>query len=559
MCYAIIYSMQSISLDIQHLILGLGNSCSPPDGQQKEYNIRKNIMNILNNIKKTAENDGDRLVFHSRDGSITYRELWEQSGRLAAWLNEHADADRRPVPVYGHKSPFMLVCFLACTRSGRAYCPLDINMPQERIDEIIQTVGSRFVLATRPLVTGQADVIGPDEIREISLRGVKSGEGAEAPADIDEKYSNKPEDIHYIIFTSGSTGKPKGVRITTGNLNAYLDWSRTLVGDKSGVFLNQAPFSFDLSVMDLYTGLATGSAIYAADEALQQDVPKLMDYLKEGDLQYWVSTPSFADVCLSDPSFNRDSFPALEAFLFCGETLTKRTAGKLMERFPDAAVINTYGPTECTVCVTSVRVTEELMADDRPLPIGRAKPGTEFYIMREDGSFAGAGETGELIITGDTVSPGYFRNPEKTAEVFGEIEPDSAGRKIYAYKTGDSGYKEADGMLYYAGRIDHQIKLHGYRIELGDIEANLLKISEITGAAVIPEKNEDGTVKHLAAFVVPSAESRMTDCYENRKKIRTGLKDMLPSYMVPKKVRFIDEMPLTANGKIDRKKLGELL
>ena len=114
-------------------------------------------------------------------------------------------------------------------------------------------------------------------------------------------------------------------------------------------------------------------------------------------------------------------------------------------------------------------------------------------------------------------------------------------------------------MLYYTGRIDHQIKLHGYRIELGDIEANLLKISEITGAAVIPEKNEDGIVKYLAAFVVPSAESGMTDCYANRKMIRTELKKMVPSYMVPKKVCFINEMPLTANGKINRKKLGELL
>lgn len=506
-------------------------------------------MNILDNIRKTAENTGSRLAFHSRDGSITYHELWEQSGRLAAWLNDHADKDRRPVPVYGHKSPLMLVCFLACTRSGRAYCPLDINMPPERINEIIQTVGNRFILATRPLMTDQAEVVGPDEIRRILQCDVQ----------IEETASNKPEDVHYIIFTSGSTGKPKGVRITTGNLNAYLDWSRTLVGNKSGVFLNQAPFSFDLSVMDLYTGLATGSAIYAADGDLQQDVPKLMSYLKKGSLQYWVSTPSFADVCLSDPSFNSDSFPSLESFLFCGETLTKRTAGNLAKRFPDAEIINTYGPTECTVCVTSVRITDELMADDRPLPIGRAKPGTEFYIMKEDGTFAGVGEPGELIITGDTVSPGYFRNPEKTAEVFVEIEPNGENEKIYAYKTGDSGYMEADGMLYYTGRIDHQIKLHGYRIELGDIESNLLKISEITGTAVIPEKNEDGIVKYLAAFVVPSAESGMTDCYANRKKIRTELKKMIPSYMVPKKICFINEMPLTANGKINRKRLEELL
>jgi len=504
-------------------------------------------MNILGAIEKNANANGGRLAFSSRAGEITYQSLWEGSDRLAAWIDGKLKDNKKPVVVYGHKSPLMLVCFLACAKSGRAYCPVDTCMPPERIGEIVEAVDNTLVLATEPL-----DVRG---------RFIADSTLIERCMSYEERITKdkwlSPEHVFYIIFTSGSTGKPKGVMITENNLDNYCEWSRNLGGDaedKDGsVFLNQAPFSFDLSVMDVYTSLTNGGTIYSVDKALQQDIKKMLAYMEAGKLKYWVSTPSFADMCLADPSFNSKLLPGLKAFLFCGEKLTKRTARKLMERFPEAKVVNTYGPTESTVAVTSVTVTDELMKDDGSLPIGIAKPGTEIRIVRADGTVAAAKESGEILILGDTVSPGYFNNKKKTDLAFSTLIED--GKEVRCYRTGDAGYLDENGMLYYVGRIDMQVKVHGYRIELGDIETNLTKYDGVSAAAVVP-KWQDDKIRYLAAFVV---SDKAEGTFEERKSIKTFLKGMLPEYMVPKKVAFVDSLPMTSNGKTDRKKLEEYL
>lgn len=505
-------------------------------------------MNVLNRIRETAEHCGTRTAFRSREGEITYGELWERSGILAAKIAERCGEDRAPLMVYGHKSPRMLVCFLACVRSGHAYCPVDSSTPEERVREIADALGSGIVLAAEgaPNFSEAIDVMNAE-----TIEAVIAANDAKALPRSEEVAGS---DLFYLIFTSGSTGRPKGVMITADDLNNYLAWSETLAGGlaENSVFLNQAPFSFDLSVMDLYNSLATGSTLIAVDKALQQEIPEMIEYLKGSALNYWVSTPSFADLCLGEPAFSAEMLPSLKAFLFCGEVLTKRTAGMLKERFPESKVINTYGPTESTVCVTEVEVTEALLAEPGPLPIGQPKPGTEILIDAE---------TGEMVILGNTVSPGYFGDAEKTEKVFYRAEsetltPDGSDGKVQAYRTGDLGHYDEEGRLFCDGRIDHQIKLHGYRIELGDIEANLLRMPSVASAAVIPHRCE-GKVESLTAFLVREGEE-LTEDYAGRKKVRTALKALLPSYMVPKRIRFIEEMPLTGNGKADRKKLEEM-
>ena len=188
----------------------------------------------------------------------------------------------------------------------------------------------------------------------------------------------------------------------------------------SRVFLNQAPYSFDLSVMDLYLSLATCGKIVSIDRELQSDIPKMTDFLSLQHIEYWVSTPSFAEsnLCMGEASFNADRIPSIRAFLFCGEVLTNETARRLMERFPDAKVINTYGPTETTVCVTQVRITRAMAVSDSPLPVGRPGPMTRIETDPD---------TNEIIITGNTVSPGYYKDPGRTAKVFSECETNVGG------------------------------------------------------------------------------------------------------------------------------------
>lgn len=500
----------------------------------------KTNMNILECIKEYARTRPDMTAVSSGGHTLTYGQLERDSDRLAWYLDEVCGENKEPIAVYGHKKPEMLVAFLACVKSGRAYCPIDISVPQSRIGSILNMLDSNVVLASEELqvdVGGKQLIFPEKEIPKADKRELNPVSG---------------EDVFYIIFTSGSTGEPKGVQITENGLSHFLDWSVSLGNkreDKDGkVFLNQAPFSFDLSVMDLYTCLTSGGTLYCLDKRTQADYGALKSELEKSGVHIWVSTPSFAEVCLSEPSFDGQNLSNLEVFLFCGETLTNRTAKRLSERFPKAVIMNTYGPTESTVAVTEVVVTEELCQTVSPLPVGKAKPGTRIEIRDKEGNLCKDGERGEIVIIGDTVSLGYYRRKELSEKVFFLTNQDG----IRGYHTGDKGYME-DGMLFYCGRMDLQIKLHGYRMEIEDIENNILKLDDIKHAVVTANERE-GKVKSLTAHVV--AKKRTEDARAYTKDIKERLGKFLPEYMIPKKFLFLDSIPMTANGKADRKALG---
>jgi D-alanine--poly(phosphoribitol) ligase subunit 1 len=505
-------------------------------------------MDILKQIRKHARECGNRIAVKAGDSAVTYQQLDDYSDRLAAWIKKnYQEEDKTPIVVYGHKSALMIISFLACVKAGRAYCPVDISVPMSRVQGILEVVKPPVILAAEDLEIPYRCVMGAAELKRIAEEGRDR---------IPESCAVKAEDLFYIIFTSGSTGTPKGVEITTACLNNFLDWSVNLGTDmekKEGrAFLNQAPFSFDLSVMDLYTCLACGGTLWTMDKSVQMDFAKLMGLLETSGINIWVSTPSFADLCLTDLHFSRELLPGLEVFLFCGETLTNNTARKLQQRFPDAAIINTYGPTESTVAMTEVLVTPELAEQQNPLPVGSIRPGSLVEIRREDGSAANNGEQGEIVILGNTVGTGYYHQPELTRKAFFECEKD--GTFYRGYHTGDLGYMD-NGMLYYCGRIDLQIKLHGYRIEIEDIEKNILKLQGVDNAVVVPVL-EGGKVKSLTAVISGRGEQ---STFEAAREIKTKLKAFLPDYMVPKKIIFVDRIPMTINGKADRKAVGGLL
>lgn len=511
-------------------------------------------MNILYEISQTAARFPDRAAIISGEERLTYSELDRYSNQLAAALQRLCKNDRTPIPVYGHKGPLMLVCFLACVKSGRGYCPIDVSVPWTRIRQIIESIEPPFVLACET----------PDELEtaDSTVRFIDNYEITRLIQDEESCSSSdlspvSGEDLFYMIFTSGSTGTPKGVQITSDCLNHYLDWSVGLGNtkeDKEGkVFLNQAPFSFDLSVMDLYTCLACGGTLYPLTKTQQSDFRLLLPALSGSDASVWVSTPSFADMCLRDPNFDSSLLPKIRLFLFCGETLTNRTCEKLAGRFPDAIIMNTYGPTESTVAVTEVQITPELIRNVNPLPVGKPKPGTWIEIHSPEGARLKDGEKGEIIIIGNTVSTGYYKRPDLSDSVFSSVMKN--GTSFRSYRTGDEGYIQ-NGQLYYSGRIDLQIKLHGYRIELGDIESNLLKLPGIKNAAAIANM-KDGKAKSITAFLVK--DSIPEDAFAESLHIKQELKSYLPDYMIPKKLVFLDQLPMTANGKADRKALGGML
>ena len=504
-------------------------------------------MLMIKKIKGSVQRNPDGFAIISEGNKLTYKELWERATSLAIHMKNLSGSDKTPIVVYGHKEVDMLTAFLGCSLIGAAYCPVDISMPVDRIKEIVSMVGNDTAIVLREEILQSEENPFTDIKNLIDKNKIDAlSEIATENEHLIEKFEDceNPEDIDYIIFTSGSTGKPKGVQITHENLSNFTDWSVELTGADKGIFLNQAPFSFDLSVMDVYTALTTGSTIFCITKSLLRDMRAMFEELRKSRIEYWVSTPSFADMCMAERAFNAEMLPELHQFLFCGERLTKTTAKQLFERFPKADIINMYGPTESTVAVSAAKVTREMLDAEDELPIGDPKNGTEFSIDKE---------TEELIISGDTVAKGYFNNDDKTQEAF---FINKKGER--AYRTGDAVYMK-NGTFYIKGRMDSQVKLHGYRMELGDIEANLEKIKGIDSACVIP-KEADGKVKYLVGFVRKKVDAEdASDKREMTKRIKTELKTLIPEYMVPKRIRFIENMPITSNGKTDRKKLKELV
>lgn len=508
-------------------------------------------MGILEKIKNYSENSKDKIAIYSENSaskSVTYKELWEFSDRLAFYIQNEFKDNKSPIVVYGHKDPFMIVCFLACVKSGRAYCPVDISVPDERVKDIISETNSPVIFALENLNFETKNVLSIEKIKGI----INSTNNK-----IDESNYVKNDDVFYIIFTSGSTGKPKGVQITLDCLNNFLKWSSFLGGEnlenKNYVYINQAPFSFDLSVMDLYTSLYTGGTLWCLEKKVQLNYNLLIESLKKSKVNVWVSTPSFANLCLALDDFNGENIPNIKLFLFCGETLPNRTAQMLLERFPNAKVINTYGPTESTVAMTEINVTPKVLDKYNPLPVGKAKNGTYVFIMDKKDNELPEGEKGEIVIVGDTVSVGYFNRPDITKKSFGTKTVNGTSYRLY--RTGDEGYFK-DGQLFYCGRIDLQIKLHGYRIELEDIENNLMKLKGVKNAVVIPVK-KDGIIESLTAFVIPGF--KVESGLKSMVALKKELAEFLPPYMIPKKIIFKDEIPMTNNGKVNRKKLMEEL
>lgn len=484
-------------------------------------------MDLLERIDSWGVRCPDRLAHITRTGSLTYRQLAEQSATFASHLQRTAPGTSDPIAILGHKESEMLVGFIGCAKSGRPYIPLDTSLPEHRVRAVLET-------ARASLVTTQ-------EIR--SIVGGKHDSVTPTP------HSAKPDDIWYIIFTSGSTGDPKGVMITRGCLENFIDWVVPEQGfvEMGEVFLNQAPFSFDLSVMDLYSSLATGNTLFSVSQDEIVQPRRLFEALAGSGITTWVSTPSFARFCLAEPKFAEAMLPKVRKFWFCGETLAPEVAAGLIKKFPKADVWNTYGPTEATVATTSILVTEAVLAKSNPLPVGRVKPGTSVLIQGEEQNGDLAGGRGEIIIVGPNVGLGYINRPDLTSKAFFK----HGGHR--AYRTGDWGHFE-DDLLFFEGRMDFQIKLHGYRIEIGDIEANMRQLDGVQDVVVVAAPNEQRP-EYLIAFAILTDPSTAGG-FEMAQGLRSELGRRLPDYMVPRRIVFVHTFPTTANGKVDRRELA---
>lgn len=473
---------------------------------------------MLNNLLTILKNGKDKIIYQINTESITYYECYQRVLELSENLKKQGTSS---VIIYGHKSINQFISILACVVAKRCYIPIDVWIPKNRIEEIIWLSHSTLVIKNEEVELSEIENLTVDELNQQYY----------------DKVSKNTSDnkIAYIIFTSGSTGKSKGVPITYDNLNHFIEWITNLKEFKN-LFdfrvLSQASFSFDLSVMDIYFSIYKNATIIAVDGKTKKDIGKLYHIIKKEKIHFLVMTPTFSKMLLLEESFQEENFPDIQYMFFCGECLEKTTAKKIQNRFSNITLINAYGPTEATCCVSLVEITASML-DQEYLPVGRLDTSAVKIEINNE----------EIVLKGKSVFNGYL----------GGINSQNCFQEnhLNCYKTGDLG-KIKDNLLYCNGRMDNQIKYQGYRIELGDIDNNLLKVIGVREAVAIAKHKEDSSVvKFIKAFVVVDENIHEQD-------IKKQLSLLVPSYMIPKKIVILDSMPVNTNGKYDRKKLEEL-
>jgi D-alanine--poly(phosphoribitol) ligase subunit 1 len=469
---------------------------------------------MLNKILFNLENYPEDECYQIKDKIYKNKDLYKYVCNIYNYLIKNCNYQDKVI-VYGHKEIYMVASFLACSFAGMTYIPIDISIPEERKYKIINQVKPTVIIDNK--IEQIMDNNTYKSITEIRLNN---------------------NDIYYIIFTSGSTGKPKGVQITYGNLQSCMKWLIKICNINKDIVLNQANYSFDLSVADLYLPLLTRSKHYILERETQKDFAKLFNELNNSNAGIAVMTPSFADLLMVDSSFNNKLMPNIKKILFCGERLTSNTVNKLNERFDNLQIINSYGPTECTFAVTS-----NIVKQNEEISVGTPKDDVEIFIVNEKLEKLNEEEIGEILISGESVGLGYL-NTNLNKNVFITFN------NKQAYLTGDLGYIK-NNKLYCIGRKDKQIKFKGYRIELLEIE-NVINNIDYVDKTVVTVTKQDDIVKRIIAFV------KLNDNNHTIQDIKKLIEKELPNYMIPT-IKIVDEIPLTENGKVNEKALlGEL-
>jgi amino acid adenylation domain-containing protein len=471
------------------------------------------------------------------DSTLTYAQLNARANRLARALRERGIGPDVPVGVYLERSLEMVIALQGILKAGGAYLPLDPEYPIERLATIVQSSGMPIILTHERFL---------DRVSVLPAPALPLDAYRDEPDQLDE--SNLPAiatsaDLAYIIYTSGSTGAPKGVMISHAAICNRLLWMqdeyRLTPEDR---VLQKTPFSFDVSVWEFFWPLLFGGTLVVARPGGHRDPAYLVDLIRDERISLVHFVPSMLAVFLEQPDL-RQSCRSLRAVFTSGEALPEGVARLCLSHIP-ARLHNLYGPTEAAVDVTYWECQPDAPAG--PIPIGRPIANMRCYVLDAEFRPTKIGDVGELFVAGIGVARGYLGRDDLTAERF-MPDPFFAGSDARMYRTGDRARWREDGVLEFLGRLDDQIKVRGFRIEPGEIEAALSKLSSVKQSVVVAREMKPGDVR-LVAYIV--AASEVSD-----KAIRTELARTVPDYMIPAAFVRLSAIPLSPNGKIDRKAL----
>jgi amino acid adenylation domain-containing protein len=508
--------------------------------------------------------DATAVVYGSE--KVSYRELETLSNQLAYTLREAGCKKGDRVCILMPKSPAAIISMIGILKAGCLHVPIDTGSPAARIRQILHSCQNRWILATGPVTPLLDELLADDQVRAGSSIGWLDTAGptservrpAFSRADLEVAPSAPvpqqctAEDGSHILFTSGSTGVPKGVVITHSNVIAFVGWALKHFGiDHTDRFSGHTPFHFDLSTFDIFGTLTAGAQLHLVPTETALVPPKLTEFIRKAELTQWFSVPSVLNYLAKFNALQQNDFPTLRRVLWCGEVLPTPALIYWMERLPHVRFTNLYGPTEATIASSYYDVTACPEDPKAPVPIGKACDGEQLVVLDDKLQPVPPREIGDLYIAGAGLSPGYWRDPDKTASVFlrDPRNSDSGGR---LYRTGDLAWQDEAGLIYFVGRADSQIKVRGYRIELGEIETALNSAGKLQECAVVAIQTESFGGWMICCAYVGRSGDEVTPNH-----LREHLKKLVPSYMFPVRWMSYDVLPKNANGKIDRPRLKE--
>lgn len=494
--------------------------------------------NILEYLEGSSKRFPDKTAFADEHSSCTFRELEMTARRLGTALAKYF-VPRNPVPVFMEKSVETIGVFMGAVYAGCFYVLIDTKQPASRLNQILEILDSEVIVTSEKYL---------EDLEKLDFKGevVLAKNLAEEPENKEllKEIRNQAVDMDplYGIFTSGSTGVPKGVVVGHRSVLDFIDCFTELFDiSEKDVIGNQAPWDFDVSVKDIYSGLKTGTTVQIIPKQMFSFPTKLIDYLIEREVTILIWAVSALCIISTLNGFEYKVPDKIKKILFSGEAMPVKHLNIWRKYLPDVMYVNIYGPTEITCNCTYYIIDREFQPGD-VLPMGKAFPNEKVFLLDEENRLiTEKNKTGELCVTGSALALGYYKNREQTEKAFVQ-NPLNDRYLEMMYRTGDLAYYNELGELCFASRKDFQIKHMGHRIELGEIEAAMEKIPEIIRSCCIFD----------------SAKSKIVAFYEGdieRRPLARALGQYVPAFMVPNVFRQVERMPLTKNGKIDRKAL----
>ena len=493
--------------------------------------MQNHVLDYLDHIVTIKS---EKTAFSNGTDSMTFQEVYDQSRAIGTFLSKEK-IYKKPVVVFMSKHPKEITAFFGVIRGGNYYVPIDEEMPQSRIELILQNVRTDIIICdetTLPIAKKfdfNGKIVLYDDIKNTSVDN-------EALRWIYERSIDT--DPIYIVFTSGSTGVPKGVAACHRSVLDYIEQlSETLEFDEDTVFGNQTPLYFDACLKELYPTLKFGATTYLIPRKLFMFPVGLVEFLNEHKINTICWVVSALTMISAFGTFKTITPKYLRTIAFGSEVFPIKQFNLWRSVLPEAKFINLYGPTEGTGMCCYYKVNKEFAADD-VIPIGRPFKNTDIILITEKNERAIDGEIGEICIRGTSLTLGYYNNWEKTNEVFVQ-NPLNKTYPELIYRTGDLGKYNEDGELIFVSRKDYQIKHMGHRIELGEIEANVNQVEFVKIAGCIYDEIKNRIVLYYVGDI-------------SERELAVALKEKLPRYMMPNNIISLEQMPFTANGKIDR-------